>query len=649
MVRPSELVVTSAVLSVVAAGPAWAQTPVARRVSMAASVVARATSTPGSIRGVVMDERGRPLAGAVVSAMGAATAVAESDSAGRFLLAELEPDAYVVRAHLLGFARSERMVLNVEPGSPVVSSLVLRRLGRRLAGTVGTGGLLGGPLAGSDESALVQPDGAGPVSADPERDTDGEADELPGLSDHSHEELAWRLRHLKRTVLREATAGVSVADAAGEGMASRAAAGYAASAFLGDQPLSGEFNFLTVSSFDDPGDLFAADGLPRGVTYVSLGAPTGEDGRWAVKGAMTQGDLSSWFVGGSYSNEFNAAHRVDLAMSYAMQRYSGGNPAALAAVTDGSRNVGSLSALDRWAVSDVTTVTYGARYARHDYLDRPHLVSPRLGIERAITKRTRVLGSLSQHMTAPGAEEFLPPPMEGIWLPPERTFSPLTDGSTLRPERTRHAEMGIIHDVALGYAIGLRRFRQSVSDQAATLFDVRVGGESVPNLGHYYVATPGSVNVDGWGVSLTADVSSRIRGSVDYAVARAQWGASPQTAGIALSAASAARTGEERYHDVTTSVETDIPETRTRLYVFYRLNSAFALAESEAATPGFDSRFDVRVHQGLPFLAFTNVDWELLFAVRNLFHEPLGNASAYDELLTVRPPKRIVGGLMVRF
>jgi hypothetical protein len=39
----------------------------------------------------------------------------------------------------------------------------------------------------------------------------------------------------------------------------------------------------------------------------------------------------------------------------------------------------------------------------------------------------------------------------------------------------------------------------------------------------------------------------------------------------------------------------------------------------------------------------------MLVGVRNLFHDSLDHASIYDELLVVRPPKRLVGGLTVKF
>ena len=38
--------------------------------------------------------------------------------------------------------------------------------------------------------------------------------------------------------------------------------------------------------------------------------------------------------------------------------------------------------------------------------------------------------------------------------------------------------------------------------------------------------------------------------------------------------------------------------------------------------------------------------WEVLLGLRNLFRDPTDSASVYDELLVVRPPKRIVGGVL---
>ena len=82
------------------------------------------------------------------------------------------------------------------------------------------------------------------------------------------------------------------------------------------------------------------------------------------------------------------------------------------------------------------------------------------------------------------------------------------------------------------------------------------------------------------------------------------------------------------------------------ILVIARLNSG-RLPRSEGQ--GYDPRFDVQVHQSLPFMDFSSARWEMLLAVRNTFHESSADASMYDELLVVRPPKRLVGGLTVRF
>src|SRR5436190_7677254 len=62
----------------------------------------------GSIQGVVSDERGGPLAGAMVSALGARNSMAVTDTRGRFTIDSLPSGVYIVRVHLAGFASSRR-------------------------------------------------------------------------------------------------------------------------------------------------------------------------------------------------------------------------------------------------------------------------------------------------------------------------------------------------------------------------------------------------------------------------------------------------------------------------------------------------------------------------------------------------------------
>ena len=105
----------------------------------------------------------------------------------------------------------------------------------------------------------------------------------------------------------------------------------------------------------------------------------------------------------------------------------------------------------------------------------------------------------------------------------------------------------------------------------------------------------------------------------------------------------------ERFHDVMTTVVATIPETATRVTARTRVNSGYAIVSEGAVTSGLGARYDIRVMQMLPFAPIDGSTWELLVAVRNLFHEPTMGGSIYDELLVVNPPQQVVGGLVVHF
>jgi outer membrane receptor protein involved in Fe transport len=333
-----------------------------------------------------------------------------------------------------------------------------------------------------------------------------------------------------------------------------------------------------------------------------------------------------------------------------MQRYQGGNALALAAVADGNRNAGTLYAYDHWTIVPGATLSYGARYASYDYLDRDGLFSPSVSFTVVPAPGFRVRTSLSRSEQAPGADEFVPPAALNVWLPPERTFSPLSARRGFRSERVDHVELASEHALPNDLVLGLRTFRQQVDDQIVTLFGVMLPQSGASDLGHYFVASAGDVNAYGWGVSLSRPIGRRMRGSIDYTFTEAEWvRMSPDVDMLVLAARSTVRTKSERMQDVTTSLRSVIPVTETRVFVLYRFNTGFAAREAATYGAQVDRRFDVQINQALPFLDFTSAKWEMLLTVRNLFREDLLDGSVYDELFVVKPPTRVVGGLTVRF
>jgi hypothetical protein len=610
-----------------------------------ASPVARLASSaaPGSLFGVVRDERGLPVQNVVVSALGAVTTVAVTDASGRFEFGTLTPGPYLVRAHLAGYVAPRAQMVQVRASAQAVSTIALRH--------EGAAPVLAAGLGPADPGAFV----AFPAPAADSTSTSGTS--TSGTDTDDHGETAWRVRHARRGVLKDATLPEQLLDDGDDG-------GIASSVFgqivgtpgrlanlFADAPFSGQVNLLTSGSFDTPQQLFSLDSMSRNVANFRLGAPAGTRADWTVTGALTQADISSWVVAGAYSMHAPARHRYDVGMSYSTQRYDGGNPLALRDLSDGSRNAGTVYGYDSVTLSPEVTLAFGAEYAHYDYLTNNRtLLSPRVALTLTPVSNTRITASVASRSLAPGAEEFLPPGDAGIWLPPQRTFSSFKAGDGFQAERSLSATAGIERDFG-GATLAVRAFRQHVDDQVVTVFGAALPGQPTANVGHYLVGNAGDLDARGFSTEFRAVIASRVHGSVQYSMARGEI----LQAGsdyLMLLAPVAARTGAETLQDMTARVETNVPETATRVMVLYRLGNGFAQAGTRgesAARPALDSRFDVQVHQALPFMNFSSARWEMLLAVRNFFRDASCEQSLFDELFVVRPPTRVVGGVTLHF
>jgi hypothetical protein len=618
-------------VALASAAPAFAQSSPAFGIVPVATKMA--VSQPGEIHGVIHDERGQPLNKVVVSAsvQGAASLFAVSDADGRFSFRSLKPGAYLVRAYLAGYTSPRGKYVTVSAGGREMKEISLNRVERD-----------GGPPALAPPNLLAAGVGGVPAAETPVGTT--------GTVDG--DEVAWRLRQLRRGPLKDAlTAAVARGEFPFDEPAVVAASQQQASLptrlFALFDTVNGQLNLLTTSSFSRPQDLFdASANAPRPIAFVSLVAPFA-NGDWAIRGSMTEGDIASWILAGSFTRHQTATHNYQVGLSYATQRYQGGNAEALAAMRDGSRNVGEISAVDSWRIGPQLTLSTGGRYASYDYLSARSLVGGRfsMAFQASPTDPLLLRVTASHRELAPGAEEFIAPAAQGLWLPPERTFAPLSRTGELQPEKVDVVELSGERPVGGGVVVAVRAFRQQVDDQLVTLFGYTVDG--APSLGHYRVASAGDFENYGWGFTVMRHLAGSTQASVDYTMTDTQKrGVSSDWRLLRLMAPDTLRR-DENVHDLTATVNSRLPLTATRFAVAYKLNSAYASAMSRSPEPA--ARFDVQINQEMPFLDFTGARWEALVGVRNLFRTDLYEGSVYDELLVVRPPKRITGGLTVRF
>jgi len=219
-------------------------------------------------------------------------------------------------------------------------------------------------------------------------------------------------------------------------------------------------------------------------------------------------------------------------------------------------------------------------------------------------------------------------------------------GTALRAEEVRNYDVGI--ERALGGSnapiLSFRRFQQSSTNQIATLF----GLDAASDIGHYYVVSPGSMELDGWGVQLSTRIARRFEGSVNYSLAHADWDRASHLGAVRRGAPSVIRTGREQMHDIAASLNAEIPESNTHITMSYRLNNLFSAGDGGQLPVG-SGRFEIELHQGLPYQPIHGGRVEFLFSIRNLMRDLNARGSLYDELLTVSPPLRVMGGVQVKF
>ena len=203
----------------------------------------------------------------------------------------------------------------------------------------------------------------------------------------------------------------------------------------------------------------------------------------------------------------------------------------------------------------------------------------------------------------------------------------------LRPERVTRYELQV--DQALGRTtVVAHTFFEGVRDQVLNVHGSGAHPLEVRNGGH--LATRGM------GLSVGRRFGESVRGSMTYTFGHS-W--RDQLLGVE-SPVLAYRTAD--FHDVAARVETFIEGSDTRVVAFYRLNKLSPDHDSPA-TSATSTRFDVQLSQGLPFLgSLTRGDWDFLLAVRNLFYET-SEGALLDEVAVPNPPKRVLGGISVRF
>jgi hypothetical protein len=429
-------------------------------------------------------------------------------------------------------------------------------------------------------------------------------------------ELRWLMRHKRRSTLEDR-------DGASPDEAQRAA-----EAEISLPDLAGTVEFVANSgALGNPQDSLGLGQFPSSISMVRLNGRFAESGRWVLSGLLSEADSTTWRMSGGFAVEPWTGHQIRVGSGYGTRLL---RPSVEGAEHLDGGSGGAAFAEDRWRVDDRITATFGAQYSYIGFLNDRNHVDPSASVEFRGTHGSRVRGSVATSTLAPGGDLLT----ISSGVPPTALTFALVDPN-LRPEHLVRYE--VCFDQGLGPAIvGVHVFQEGTRDPLFNIFD---SGGSARSL---RISNGPSLSSRGVGVSLTRHLGSRASGSITYSYGRA-WRA--DDGGLVISFR------EGAFHDVVARLETVVERSDTRLVAFYRINTLNPLrSDPHSLGQAFgNARFDVELHQGLPFLgALTRTDWELLFAIRNLFYDEV-EGGTLDEFAVLNPPKRVLGGISVRF
>jgi hypothetical protein len=446
-------------------------------------------------------------------------------------------------------------------------------------------------------------------------------------SEEKAREWKWLVRHKTRSVLEQTGTEVAASDSV------------SAAFERVEQPqlpeIGGSVEVMT-DGLARPGSEFSAGDLLSGTGAVRLEGRIADVATFTLGGLVAESEDTTWRMGAEFVVEPGGGHEIRTGTGYGT-RYVRPLADIGPEVRLEAGTVGALFIEDRWTINDHVTATFGGRHSYIGFVtgDRNH-IDPMLAFEIKGTGDTTILASAEERTIVPGGDLLT---LSTLSVAPAIVYADL--GGSLSPEHLDRYRLGLERRVG-ETRIGVRAFREETRDQLVNTFSGPRSGRSLR------IDNRGSVTTQGLTIDLGHSIGHVLRGSVAYSFGRVEHDAEG-TASFAL-ASDPLGVGPGRFHDVTAQLETFIQPTDTRLVAFYRVN--VVRADGPDPEPGAskrNTRFDVQLSQGLPFLGgLTRADWDLLVAVRNLFYES-AEGGMLDEMAVLNAPTRVMGGISVRF
>lgn len=423
------------------------------------------------------------------------------------------------------------------------------------------------------------------------------------------------LRQRRKSVLNEREGGVE-RNAAAETIASE----------LDASGLSGRVEFLTLPSGTAPiGQTDSS--IPGGAGLVRVSGHLTDDLSFALTGLAADSAATTWRAGAEFELSAGDRNAIEVGAVYGT-RFNATN-APVGGEVD-RRSVGAFRLVHAFKLSDRVSTRAGGRFIDAPFLHSSRAVDPEFSVLIEEPEGTNA-GRMYLRVDVSGDTLF--PGLEVVTG--GNDVIGLAEALPLLA-RDFEAQRTWNRGGAVGYRQAGLRMEARLQNQAVThallvLPSSLAGAPFVAN-GRRNRVQVGSVLVE------KTFAHGQAQTSLEYGYGR-----------FAFDQAHPDRTRD--FHQITTRFDAYLRKSGTGIAVFHRLHEGAAVAsyEGENRPRMHAQRYLVELRQDVPYLpSMIGADMALLVSLRNVYYDDVDRRSI-DEFAVSAPPRRVTGGIRVKF
>lgn len=452
-----------------------------------------------------------------------------------------------------------------------------------------------------------------------EGDSDGADAEV---SDAAAKRRAVILRQRRKSVLNDQEAGSAAAD--GE---TRLAGSQDTEVDIAG--LSGRFELLTLPAGTAGGD--DSEGMiPGGAGLVRVAGRLTDDLTFALTGLAAESAATTWRAGAEFELSAGEHNQIEVGAVYGIR--SNATNAPIGGEID-RRAVGAFRLVHALELSDSVSTRAGGRFIDAPFLRSSRSIDPEISL---------IIENPKGEGDANGGRTFLRFDLTGDTLFPGLEVA--TGGSDLialsegLPVFANHfeAQRSWTRAVAAGYSKGGSRIEVRLQDQtvahALLILPSSFAGAPFVQNGRRNRVEMGSVLFE-----------------KTFADGQAQTGIEYGFGHFAFDARHPGRARD--IHQLTTRFDAYLRRSGTGIAIFHRIHEGASVVSYEGDSQGRAraQRYLIELRQDVPFVpAMIGADMALLVSVRNVYYDDVDRRNI-DEFAVLAPPRRITGGIRVKF